>query len=879
MKSVKRLVGIVLSCVLFAGLMPGDVYAEGGDGERKTVSVSSFQELDLQIMFAGKKPVTIQMTADDDNANRNLTIESGQDVVITSDPASTENRKISFSKNVVITVEPDAVLAIDRITLDGASELSSLIQVEEGGTLIVRNSAVLEGSLHTAVKNEGSFTLDSSTIQNSCLSDGYSRDPIYGGGVYNSGSFTMINGRITANCMNGNKTYGGGVYNSGVFNMKSGTIDNNMDTNNETYGGGVYNDASGTFTMDSGTIKGNTVGMGDGAGVYNEGTFYMKGGTIEESSMMLGNGGGVYNSSIFEMSGGTITKNISGPQNGGGVYNAASGSFTMKGSSTIEGNEAFFSGGGVYNDGIFAMEQGTVTGNEVSSYGGGIYNGTAGTFTMNGGRITKNTALAENPSAGTMNRNKGGGIFNNGTFTMYDGEISENRSGQGGGVQNGLSMPANVKGGDFVMEGGVISGNSALFYGGGVYIDENGGTFSMNDGEIRENTAEYNGGGIFIDTRSTATIRKGRIESNTANGKAGGGYAGGGIYVNQSSSDEKENGTLYLYNAAVYHNTSKLEGSGIAACPYSNVKVYVTNGGLIYGNTGENGESLPQVYMQTPYETLDRVHEVFLSRYMLGGGSYNWTDKDGNLLTDEQLYNAGTIAAYNTLADGDASVLAALSKATVFITGNISAERGGGIGCNGNLIIGTEEPITDYGNLKIKKTVAGTTELSQFEFTIVLEDGSHAPYLEKIDAVIDEQLMELSPDENGSIKLSLSAGSEIELVGLPAGMVYTVTETEVPGCRVTINGESGKWSDSGDIRAEETVEVSFLNDFRPVTENPESSDSDKESDPQAGKDSGDSHNPQTGDFTSILPVTGILLSSLMLFGAAVYSKKRIKTRR
>lgn len=748
-------------------------------------------------MFARTKPVTIQMTADDDNANKKLTIESGQDVVITSDPASTENRKISFSKPVVITVKPDAVLAIDRITLDGASELSSLIQVEEGGTLIVRNSAVLEGSLYTAVRNEGSFTLDSSTIQNSCLSDGYSRDPIYGGGVYNSGSFTMINGRITANCMNGNKTYGGGVYNS----------------------------------------------------------------------------------SIFEMSGGTITKNISGPQNGGGVYNAASGSFTMKGSSTIEGNEAFFSGGGVYNEGIFAMEQGTVTGNDVSSYGGGIYNGTAGTFTMNGGRITKNTALAENPSAGTMNRNKGGGIFNNGTFTMYDGEISENRSGQGGGVQNGLSMPADVKGGDFVMEGGVISGNSALFYGGGVYIDENGGTFSMNDGEIRENTAEYNGGGIFIDTRSTATIRKGRIESNTANGKAGGGYAGGGIYVNQSSSDEKENGTLYLYNAAVYHNTSKLEGSGIAACPYSNVKVYVTNGGLIYGNTGENGESLPQVYMQTPYETLDRVHEVFLSRYMLGGGSYNWTDKDGNLLTDEQLYNAGTIAAYNTLADGDASVLAALSKATVFITGNISAERGGGIGCNGNLIIGTEEPITDYGNLKIKKTVAGTTELSQFEFTIVLEDGSHAPYLEKIDAVIDEQLMELSPDENGSIKLSLSAGSEIELVGLPAGMVYTVTETEVPGCRVTINGESGKWSDSGDIRAEETVEVSFLNDFRPVTENPESSDSDKESDPQAGKDSGDSHNPQTGDFTSILPVTGILLSSLMLFGAAVYSKKRIKTRR
>ena len=35
MKSVKRLDGIVLSCVLFAVLMPGYVYAEGGDGKER----------------------------------------------------------------------------------------------------------------------------------------------------------------------------------------------------------------------------------------------------------------------------------------------------------------------------------------------------------------------------------------------------------------------------------------------------------------------------------------------------------------------------------------------------------------------------------------------------------------------------------------------------------------------------------------------------------------------------------------------------------------------------------------------------------------------------------------------------------------------------
>jgi len=82
-----------------------------------------------------------------------------------------------------------------------------------------------------------------------------------------------------------------------------------------------------------------------------------------------------------------------------------------------------------------------------------------GTFTMNGGEITGNTA-------------RGGGIFvvGNGTVTMYGGTISgNNSSSQGGGIE--------VASGSFTMYGGTVSGNNAKTYGEGVYVYVNSGTF------------------------------------------------------------------------------------------------------------------------------------------------------------------------------------------------------------------------------------------------------------------------------------------------------------------------------------------------------------------------------------------------------------------
>jgi len=118
----------------------------------------------------------------------------------------------------------------------------------------------------------------------------------------------MNGGNIANNSANYD---GGGVYNSGNFTMNGGSIANNSANYD---GGGVHNAISESFTMKAGRIENNTAG-GNGGGVNCDGAFYMQGGTIS-SNRARKDGGGVYvsyvTSSVFRMTGGTIYGSNSG---------------------------------------------------------------------------------------------------------------------------------------------------------------------------------------------------------------------------------------------------------------------------------------------------------------------------------------------------------------------------------------------------------------------------------------------------------------------------------------------------------------------------------------------------------------------------------------
>jgi hypothetical protein len=155
------------------------------------------------------------------------------------------------------------------------------------------------------------------------------------------------------------------------------------------------------------------------------------------------------------------------------VYVISSGKLIMNTGSKISGNQKVFYSNSSYPD---------------SNDGGGVYVYN-GTFTMNGGEISGNTAFINGFSSSSSISSCGGGVYvESGTFTMNDGVISGNtasasavyaRSYGGGVYVNGI----------FTMNGGEISGNTAFCsgpypspYGGGVYVYS--GTFTKTDGTI-----------------------------------------------------------------------------------------------------------------------------------------------------------------------------------------------------------------------------------------------------------------------------------------------------------------------------------------------------------------------------------------------------------
>jgi hypothetical protein len=177
-------------------------------------------------------------------------------------------------------VHPGATLILENIIIDGDKSGAfvdgegSLIWVSQGGALVM---------------NDGAF------VQNNNFSNGS------GGGVQNSGNFTMIGGKISGN----NSYFGGGLSVVAIEYATCIMIGGEISDNNSTgFGGGVfvYNCI---FTMNGGKISGNTSGLGSGVRVDNNSIFYMNGGIIEGIGTSVGD---VVNSSF--------NLNTSAPANG-----------------------------------------------------------------------------------------------------------------------------------------------------------------------------------------------------------------------------------------------------------------------------------------------------------------------------------------------------------------------------------------------------------------------------------------------------------------------------------------------------------------------------------------------------------------------------------
>ncbi|HHU52466.1 MAG TPA: Cna B-type domain-containing protein [Clostridiaceae bacterium] len=440
-------------------------------------------------------------------------------------------------------------------------------------------------------------------------------------------------------------------------------------------------------------------------------------------------------------------------------------------------NYSMSEGGAVYSSGgIINMTGGTIRHNQ-ANYGGGVCLINRSTFNMSGGTIEENKANRLHDPNYNYYYAAGGGVllYGGSTFNLSgSGSIQNNYSDEiGGGISvgsNSWSRPSSK----LFMTGGTVNGNYAGSSGGGIFVQSS-----------------------LAGSHGIATISAGYITNNVMDGtgvtnKA---FGGGGIYVNGIDPNyygyKWTSGQLYLTNVIITDNEATGtsgeggQGGGYAGCPISNTKIYLKDGGAIYQN---RGTAAKDIYIlgdsRTEYWQSHSGHpEYFISNTMLGGVPYCWKDNDGNEVPLNSLSGKLTVDGESIDLQTDAVADANTNNlAKVFIMGNKSTTRGGGIGSNGNVTIGTADP-TAIEIQASKIWDDQNDEDNNRPATVIVElwrklkDGTDDPIY------IGHETMTSDEDGNWSMKFSNlpktdPSGAEYE---------YSVKERKVPGyiCKVT----------------------------------------------------------------------------------------------
>ena len=284
----------------------------------------------------------------------------------------------SGNDNSVVRVNAGGTFLMEGGTITGNTASANVggVYVTGSGSSFVMSGGVITGNTSYGgagvyITGNGAFTM-SGTAEIT----GNTANNISGGGgvVVNSGSsFNMQGGSIygnTASSTDSGLSYGGGggvkVW-DGVFTMSGGSVSNNT-TASPNGGGGVRVVSNGSFTM-SGTaaITGNKATNNSG-----------KGGGVS----VTGSG------SSFTMQGGTVSGNTARGY-GGGVY-VDSGNFSKTGSSSITGFGSDAVNGNAVKDG---------SDNAVSNCGHAVYAMRASVFARRETSIGSGENISFNGSA------------------------------------------------------------------------------------------------------------------------------------------------------------------------------------------------------------------------------------------------------------------------------------------------------------------------------------------------------------------------------------------------------------------------------------------------------------------------------------------------
>ena len=410
--------------------------------------------------------------------------------------------------------DPSQTLTIDGCTIsncDTSTHGGAIALGNSGrGTVAIKNTTITGCD---AANNGGALGVHKDaayTVTLSGTNDFYSNKAHQGGAIYwaaSSGSLTISAGTYQKNYIN--NTTVEDPPRGGALCMSAGTVTINGTTkicsNNACLGGGIY-------------MSGGTLTVSGSSQIYSNaayplgGGFYVKGGTlkIQGTCKIYGNDAASEKSQYRDY------------DNFGSYPYDKTDEETKKATNGIEYGGAIF-----INGGTVTMTGGTIGGEDnYETHANKAFRGSAvymasGTFNANGGTISYNKQIN---SAGNVNSQNGSGVYMySGTLKIGGTDIIYNTSAtSGAGVF--------VRTGTFEMSAGSVSNNTALSNnGGGIYFESVTGTAKIyGSAQINGNTAVSFGGGVYINSGTYEIYGSAQINNNTLNDS----YAhGGGVYM------------------------------------------------------------------------------------------------------------------------------------------------------------------------------------------------------------------------------------------------------------------------------------------------------------------------------------------------------------
>jgi CSLREA domain-containing protein len=282
----------------------------------------------------------------------------------------------------------------------------------------------------------------------------------------------------------------------------------------------------------------------------------------------------------------------------------AAGNLALADLTVRHGNVTAGDGGGILNSGTLRLSGVTISANSAVDSGGGIENASTGTI----------DAIVASTFSGNQSGNNGGGVdnFSGGTITQItSSHFSANQAWYGAGLYAGIA--GQVSNSTFV-------GNTALYYGGGIYADRNLSlvTRCTFDG----NSSGEQGGGFYTDSTNAV----GQIAASLFTGNSS--KYGGGLREFDGSM-----GTIV--NSTFSGNTATVEGGAIET--KSGVITGIFNV-TITGNTAPLGAG---IYTES---NIPISNSIFGDNSGAGANCEGtFTDSGGNFSDDASCDSAGTI--------------------------------------------------------------------------------------------------------------------------------------------------------------------------------------------------------------------------------------------